>query len=275
MTSSQPLGGHRVHDEVDAMIRHVLVVGIGAGDPDHLTLGAVRALNRTDAVFLVDKGRVAEDMRRHRRALCDQVIDDDRSHRIVEVTLRAVRDRDRDDYDRGVEDWRTERIHAYRSLIEGLAEGETGAFLVWGDPTLYDGTLAILEDVRAQATMPFDVEVVPGISSVSALAARHRTALNRVGEAVQLTTGRRLTDAGMPAGVDNVVVMLDAHEAWRTLDDDLWIWWGAFLGMEHEVLVSGRLGDVRDEIATVRSEARERVGWMFDTYLLRRRSPTP
>lgn len=254
------------------MTRHVLVVGIGAGDPDHLTLGAVRALNRTDAVFLVDKGRVAEDMRRHRRRLCEQVIDADRPHRVVEVALRAVRDRDRgrSDYDGGVEDWRTERIEAYQGLIEGLAEGETGAFLVWGDPTLYDGTLAILDDVRARGSVEFDVEVVPGVSSVSALAARHRTGLNRVGEAVQLTTGRRLVDRGMPAGADNVVVMLDAHEAWRSMDDDLWIWWGAFVGMEHEVLVAGRLGDVRDEIARVREEARQRVGWMFDTYLLRR-----
>lgn len=255
------------------MTRRVLVVGIGAGDPDHLTLGAVRALNRTDAVFLVDKGRVAEDMRRHRRLLCEQVIDADHPHRIVEVTLRAVRDRDRGDYDRGVEGWRTERIDAYASLVDGLADGETGAFLVWGDPTLYDGTLAILDDVRARGRVDFEVEVVPGISSVSALAARHRTALNRVGEAVQLTTGRRLVDAGMPADVDNVVVMLDAHEAWRSMDDDLWIWWGAFVGMEHEALVSGRLGDVRDEIARVRADARERVGWMFDTYLLRRQTP--
>lgn len=255
--------------QVPTVTRHVLVVGIGAGDPDHLTLGAVRALNRTDAVFLVDKGRVAEDMRRHRRALCEQVIEPGHPHRIVEVTLTAVRDRDRTDYDRGVEAWRTERIDAYRSLVEGLDDGETGAFLVWGDPALYDGTLAILDDVRA-AGGEIDVEVFPGISSVSALAARHAVALNRVGEAIQLTTGRRLVEGGMPEGVDNVVVMLDAHEAWRGLDDDLEIRWGAFVGMDHEILVAGRLGDVRDEIAARRTEAKERLGWMFDTYLLRR-----
>lgn len=250
------------------MTRHVLLVGIGAGDPEHLTLGAVRALNRTDVVFLVDKGRVAEGLRAHRSTLLEQVIEPGRSPRVVERTMTAVRDRDRSRYGAGVEAWRNERLDTYRDLIAGLGPDETGAFLVWGDPTLYDGTLAILDEVRAG--VDFEIEVVPGISSVSALAARHDVALNRIGEAVQLTTGRRLVDEGMPVDVDNVVVLLDAHEAWRVLDDDLHIWWGAFVGMEHEMLVSGRLGDVRGEIATRRARAKQEIGWMFDTYLLRR-----
>lgn len=246
----------------------MVLVGIGAGDPEHLTLGAVRALNAADAVFLVDKGRVAEDLRAHRRALLDEVIERSPGPRVVERTLTAVRDRDRSRYDAGVEAWRAERLEAYRELVAGLGPAETGAFLVWGDPTLYDGTLAILDEIRGD--IGFEVAVVPGISSVSALAARHGVALNRIAEAVQLTTGRRLVDDGMPVGVDNVVVLLDAHEAWRTLDDDLEIWWGAFVGMEREVLVSGRLGDVRDEIATRRDAVKQEAGWMFDTYLLRR-----
>lgn len=250
------------------MTRHVLVVGIGAGDPDHLTLGAVRALNRSDVVFLVDKGQVADDMRRHRIALCEQVIEDGHHYRFEEVALTAVRDRDRTDYAAGVEAWRDERLSTYRDLIGGLGTGETGAFLVWGDPTLYDGTLSILDQVRDD--VDFAVEVVPGVSSVSSLAARHGIALNQIGQSVQLTTGRRLVGSGMPDGVDNVVVLLDSHEAWRSLDDDLEIFWGAFVGMAEEILVAGRLGDVRDEIDRRRTEAEDRLGWMFDTYLLRR-----
>lgn len=255
------------------MTRRVLVIGIGAGDPDHLTMGAARLLNETDAVFLVDKGRVAETMRRHRLALCERVIAPGHEYRMVEVTLTAVRDRERNVYDREVAEWRTERIDAYERMVGDLGDDETGAFLVWGDPTLYDGTLAILDDVRARGAVTFDVEVVPGISSASSLAARHGVGLNRIGESVQITTGRRLLDHGMPSGVDNVVVFLDAHEAWRGLDDDLEIWWGAFVGMADEILVSGRLGTVREEIHRRRQEAMARLGWMFDTYLLRRPRP--
>jgi precorrin-6A synthase len=36
--------------------------------------------------------------------------------------------------------------------------------------------------------------------------------------------------------------------------------------------VSGRLAEVRATIEKRRDEARARMGWMFDTYLLRRRT---
>jgi precorrin-6A synthase len=251
--------------------RRVLVVGIGPGDPEHLTVGAVRALNETDAVFIVDKGTAGAHLRDTRRQLCERVIDPAHSYRIVEVALDAVRDRDDGPYDDAVAGWRHERVVAYERLVAGLGPNETGAFLVWGDPTLYDGTLAILDDVRANGHLQFVVEVIPGISSVSALAARHRVALNRAGEAILITTGRRLARDGVPETVDNVVVMLDAHDAWRAFDDEFDVWWSAFTGMSGERTVAGRLGDQRDVIDQERTRARVERGWLFDTFLFRRR----
>lgn len=254
----------------------VLVIGIGAGDPEHLTLAGVRALERADVVFIVEKGRVAEDMVRHRRALCEQVLaGHERRPRFAERTLTAVRDRDGADTGTGLPAWRAERATAYAELVGELAPGEVGAFLVWGDPTLYDGTIEILDRLRDQDRDRFEVEVIPGISSVSSLAAGHGVPLTRLGGSVLVTSGRRLVEDEWPAGVDSVVVMLDGHDAWRHLDDDLLVWWGAFVGMADEVLVSGRLGDVRSEIAEARDEGRRRLGWMFDTYLLRRPAAPP
>lgn len=254
-------------------MRKVLVIGIGAGHPDHLTLGAVRALNDTDVVFLVTKSDATEEMRRYRLELCDRFIEPGRSYRIAEVP-DPLRDRASDAYTDAVEDWRAQRVASYEQLIAQLGDDETGAFLVWGDPSLYDGTILMLDAILAQGRLAFDYEVVPGISSVSALAARHRVPLNRPGEAIQITPGRRLAREGMPAGVDNVVVMLDTQQAWSQLDDDVDIYWGAFVAMPNEVLVSGRLDDVRDTVTAHRDEARDTHGWMFDTYLLRRRRPT-
>lgn len=253
-------------------MRKVVVVGIGAGDPEHLTLGAVRALNETDVVFLFTKGEATDDMRRYRLELCEQHIAAGRSYRVAEVA-DPPRDRSAAAYTEAVDEWRVERVERYEQMISALGEYETGAFLVWGDPCLYDGTMAVLDAVLARDNVVFEYEVVPGISSVSALAARHRVPLNRTGEAIQITPGRRLTRDGMPAGVDNVVVMLDAHQIWDQLDDDVDIFWGAFVGMPNEVLVAGRLADVRATIHARRGEARDDAGWMFDTYLLRRRAP--
>jgi precorrin-6A synthase len=250
--------------------RRVLVIGVGPGDPELLTLRAVRALNEIDVVFVVDKGDAANELQQARLALCARVIDPSHPYRMVEIALDAVRDRRGGSYGDAIATWRDERAGAYEELINGLGPDEAGAFLVWGDPSLYDGTLAILDDVAASGRVQFSVEVVPGISSVSALAASHRVALNRAGESILITTGRRLARDGVPDGVDNVVVMLDAHDAWEAIDDDYTVWWGAFTGMEGERSASGRLGEVREVIERERKSARAARGWLFDTFLFRR-----
>jgi precorrin-6A synthase len=128
----------------------------------------------------------------------------------------------------------------------------------------------VLEQILARGAVAFEHEVVPGISSVQALTARHRIPLNRVGRPVQITTGRRLAE-GFPEGVDEVVVMLDADCSFRHLPDEgLEIHWGAYVGMDDEILVSGPVSGVGEEIVRRRAEARERKGWIMDAYLLRR-----
>lgn len=252
-------------------VRTIHVIGIGAGDPEQLTLQAVRALRDTDVFFLLDKGEVKSDLTGLRRDLLDAHVPEG-TYRVVEA-----RDPERDRsaggaaYSPAVGDWRRARAGIYARLIAGeLGEDETGAFLVWGDPALYDSTLAILEEVLASGTVAFAYDVVPGISSVSSLAARHRTGLNRVARPVQITTGRRLAE-GFPEGVDDVVVMLDAHQRFRQYaDEDLDIYWGAYLGTPDEILVSGPIAEAAPEIERVRAKARERKGWIMDTYLLRR-----
>ena len=54
---------------------------------------------------------------------------------------------------------------------------------------------------------------------------------------------------GFPADVDSVVVMLDAEDTYkRFADQDIDIYWGAYVGMPDEILVSGKLKDVVDDI---------------------------
>jgi precorrin-6A synthase len=117
--------------------------------------------------------------------------------------------------------------------------------------------------------------VVPGISAIAALTARHRIPLNRTGEPIQITPGRRLAAAlrggTLPDGMDNVVVMLDAECAFSAISDPtVGIFWGAYLGTEEEILLHGPVPEVAGEIIRERAAARERKGWVMDTYLLRR-----
>jgi precorrin-6A synthase len=250
-------------------MRRLLVIGIGAGDPEHVTMQAVRSLNEVDVFFVIEKSHDTDELVRLRREICERYIDE-HTYRIVEIP-DPPRDRSAAAYRTAVEDWRDRRAERWeRAIVDELDEDGCGAFLVWGDPSLYDSTLAVLDRILASGRLEFDHEVVAGITSVQALTARHRIPLNRVGRAVQITTGRRLAD-GFPEGVDEVVVMLDADCSFRHLQDDgLEIHWGAYLGMQDEILVSGPLPGVADEIVRRRAEARERKGWIMDAYLLRR-----
>lgn len=252
------------------VVRTVYVIGIGAGDPEHLTLAAIAAMNRVDVFLTIDKGEQKSDLAGLRAELLARHVT--RPHRVV-VAADPPRDRRSAAYTDAVVDWQGRREAVYSEMIDAeLADGEAGGFLVWGDPAFYDGTLRILEHIAERT--PIEIVSVPGISSVQVLAARHRLILNRVGSPFLVTTGRRLADEGMPAGVDDVVVMLDARNAFAALPDrDLDIYWGAYLGTPDELLVHGDLQAVKGEIVRLFAEHRARKGWIMDTYLLRRRRP--
>lgn len=244
-------------------MRRVLVIGIGAGDPDDLTQRAVRALNEADVFFVMDKGSDAADLLALRRQVCERYVDDPRYR-----TVAA------DDPPRGpdVALWHRQRADIYERLLrDEMAAGETGAFLVWGDPAFYDSTLRILDRVAGRGSVAFTVEVIPGISAPQALAARFAVPLHGVGRPVHITTGRMLAAGGWPAGADDVVVMLDGGCAFTAVDPEgVTIYWGAYLGTPDEILLSGPLAELAPRIVEVRSAARAGKGWMFDTYLLHR-----
>ena len=244
-------------------MKHLLLIGIGPGNPRQITLEAIDALNRADVFFVLDKHQSNDDMLRLRKQMLEQWVT--RPYRLVQVE-DPRRDGEAADYVGAVRDWHQQRAALYgRLLADELRDGECGAFLLWGEPGLYDSTLRILELVEGEA---FSLEVIPGISSVQALAARHRIPLNRIGEPLQILPGRRLAEVSR---IDNVVVMLDGKCAFAELDDpDLHIYWGAYLGSADEILISGPLLAVKAQILAAREQARARKGWIMDTYLLRR-----
>jgi precorrin-6A synthase len=250
-------------------VRRLLVIGIGAGDPEQVTVQGIKALNQVDVFFVMDKGPEVRDLTALRREICERYIEGS-SYRMVEAP-DPRRDRTAASYRPAVQAWRRERALVYERMIrEELGEDDCGAFLVWGDPALYDSTLRIVEHVVAAGNLELDYEVIPGISSVQALAARHRISLTRVGEPLHITTGRRLSE-GFPAASDDVVVMLDAACSFKDLvGDGIEIYWGAYVGTPDEILVSGDLAEVGGTIQELRAEARARKGWIMDTYLLRR-----
>ncbi|QIK77354.1 precorrin-6A synthase (deacetylating) [Nocardioides piscis] len=225
--------------------------------PQHVTPEVADVLRACDYVVAADKGD-NDGLLAARRVVAGA----------YGVELVAVTDPERDrsdpvDYPAAVREWHEARVAAYETVLR--ERGGEAAFLVWGDPSLYDSTIRIVEELATR--LPLDYDVLPGISAPQLLAARHRIVLHPVGAPVHITTARRLRD-DVSAGQTNLLVMLTSSLDLAGLED--WtIWWGANLGTPSEELVAGRVGEVLSELGAARARAKESAGWVMDVHLLR------
>lgn len=241
------------------------LIGIGAGNPRHLTLEAIDALNACDVILIPEKDGGREDLAALRRAICADVLREDGP--VLRGFAMPERDPAIADYAARVEHWHDAIAERWRAEIAAALPDGTGqvGFLVWGDPSLYDSTL------RIAARLALPVKVIPGITALQALTAGHAIPLNTVGGPVTITTGRRLRDGGWPEGAETVAVMLDAGGAFDALDPEgLTIWWSAYAGMPQELRLSGPLTETAPRIREARAKARAAHGWIMDIYLIRR-----
>jgi len=245
---------------------HLTLIGIGTGNPAHMTLQAIRAMNAQDLILIPRKGAGKADLAELRQAICDEMLTN-AATRIVEFEL-PVRDEATADYRQRVDDWHDAIALAWQEAIGGQGhKAQKVALLVWGDPSLYDSTLRIAARLDPAPTL----EVIPGITSLQALTAAHAIPINEIGAPFTVTTGRRLRDEGWPKGVDTIAVMLDGTCAFQTLPPEgFHIWWGGYVGMKEQIICEGPLGQVRDKIIAMRANARENHGRIMDIYVLRK-----
>lgn len=246
---------------------HLDLIGIGTGNPDHLTLAAVQAMNTADVILLPDKGADKAGLIDVRRTICAAVLT-----RAVPQVEFAMPARDgAGDYAGAVNAWHHAIAGVWQAaLAQALPQGGRAALLVWGDPALYDSSLRIAAHLAGQG-LPLSIHVVPGITSVQALTAAHAIPLNPLAGPVTITTGRLLRAHGWPPGALHVMVMLDAGGAFQALDPaGIAIWWGAYLGMAQQALEHGPLAQAAPRILAHRAALRAQHGWIMDIYLLKK-----
>lgn len=245
------------------------LVGIGTGNPAHVTMQAITKLQSTDIIIVPRKGEMKSDLADLRHHICETLLGDN-SPPLFEFDL-PVRDDDKS-YLSAVDEWHDAIAAVWQDAIAQAQDQldrpvSSVGLLIWGDPSLYDSSLRIASRFNPQP----HITMIPGITSVQALTAGHKIPVNEIGKPFMVTTGRQLRDRGFPNDADTIIVMLDGHCGFQTLEKDLYhIWWGAYLGMENELLIEGPLGAVCDKIIETRQSARAAHGWLMDCYMLQR-----
>ncbi|MEM0947175.1 MAG: precorrin-6A synthase (deacetylating) [Pseudomonadota bacterium] len=238
------------------------LIGIGTGNPAHVTLEGQQALRDAALILVPRKGPEKADLAELRHSI---LAASGSTAPVVEFDM-PVRDESLPYEDR-VARWHDAIAQIWAEKIANARPEGPVALLVWGDPGLYDSTLRIASRLAPKP----DLRVVPGITALQALTSAHGVPFNAVNGAVTVTTGRRLRDHGWPDGAQTVAVMLDGACSFQDLaSDGLHIWWGGFLGMPEQVLDAGPLADAGPRIVAIRAKARARHGWIMDCYLLRK-----
>ena len=245
----------------------LFLIGIGTGNPDHITRQAEKAIGQADLVLLPHKEDSKAELAQVRLKLLQSL---GVKEQCIAHFDMPVRRQQGDDYDQQVDEWHDAIAQRWNECLRSHLPAGSGrvALLVWGDPALYDSTLRIASRLGLNKDQ---VHVVPGITSMQVLCSAHGIALNEIGAPFLVTTGRQLRESGWPQGINTLVVMLDGQSSYEQITEpDIDIFWGAYLGMPQQILMQGRLAEIKGSISAKRQEARLLHSWIMDIYLLRR-----
>ena len=156
-------------------------VGVGPGDPELVTLKAQRVLQKAP-IICVPQSETSQDS--FALSIARGFIDMERQE-ILRFGFPT------DDAEAAAHVWE----QAAETLAEMLRQGQDVAFITEGDPMLFSTFSYMLESIRANHP-EITVEIIPGVSSVMAAAARASVPL--------VTHGQRLAILPAVYGIDDL-----------------------------------------------------------------------
>lgn len=187
------------------MHMQVTAVGLGPGDPELLTLKGLRAIEAANVIF-VPRSRNGEESLALR--IAQPWINPERQ-RVVELALPMTRDSNQ-----LLPAWQAAADQIAACLAAQAAtsghDDVRGVYLLLGDPLLY-GTFTYIWYELAARHPQFTIEIIPGVTSFAAAAARAQVVLGTTSDRVTILPASHETNADqlrrLLADFDTVVLM--------------------------------------------------------------------
>jgi len=151
-------------------------IGVGPGDPDLITIKAVKILNQVDIVF-------AAASTKNDHSLAVNIASEHIPGSATVKRLKFPMTRDKNETRKA---W---KVHS-QTIIAELEKGRNAAFLTLGDSMTYSTYGYILRYVQTMAPH-HEVQTVPGITSYQAAAARLNTPLVEGEESLMVVSGAK------------------------------------------------------------------------------------
>ncbi len=168
-------------------------IGIGPGDPELLTLKALRILKEVDVVFVPKAGNKEESMALE---VVRPIIN---GKRVIEKVFPMIKDREKLQ-----EFW----LDAARAIKDELSKGRDAAFLTIGDSLMFSTYVYLLRCLRDMVPEE-NIHTVPGITSFNAAASLVNLPLAQRDERVAIIPVSDNVEELRPVleGFDTVVLM--------------------------------------------------------------------
>jgi precorrin-2/cobalt-factor-2 C20-methyltransferase len=173
------------------MTGRLYVLGVGPGDPELMTLKAVRILGQVAAVF-VPKGR--EEGSSLALSIVEKAVDLS-GKEIIEAyfPMKKTRPMKNSGETQAQDELDAKWQDTVKAVMERLAKGIDVAFITLGDPTIYS-TFFYLHNRLLDLDPGISIELVPGVSSITASAARSGTYLGIADDRVAILPANYAAD---------------------------------------------------------------------------------
>jgi precorrin-2/cobalt-factor-2 C20-methyltransferase len=190
------------------------VVGVGPGDPELLTLKGLRVLREVPCIF-VPKGR--EEGSSLAFSIAGKITDLS-GKEIIEAYFPMRKTREPS----GLCDLDTKWHETVESVLSRLSAGIDAAFITMGDPTVYS-TFCYLHERLLDLAPDIMIEIVPGVSSITASAARAGIYLGIADERIAILPANYTKNLKEAMLQFDAVVLMKVHKVFlsilRTLED--------------------------------------------------------